>query len=335
MAKRTSRVQIPTEVAARVLFLSDRICCVCRIRGKPVQIHHIDENPGDDSIDNLAVLCFDCHRETQIRGGFDRKLNADQVILYRDDWYRIVAQQRAAYKEYTEVERQQENRRLELVTSIAEIYRDRQEYEFLATHYHSIENYELRDKYIEIALQHNPDNEMICFLRGLQGKPELIPQDVVERELARHAKSKAWGQRGQLYTKLGRYREAVADYLSCISESLQDDRAFSAAYYLKELVEEGLIQELFVIALKEAAEEEDLWWQVRALQELEWHSELRDLLLSHAEEIELTDDPTLPILLADARGDEDQAIQLRKSFAVDWHGINGNSENVDPGEDAG
>jgi len=315
MGKRKSRVQTPTEVAAQVLFLSDRICSVCRIRGKPVQIHHIDENPGNNSIHNLAVLCFDCHRETQIRGGFDRKLDADQVILYRDDWYRIVAKQHAVYVEYTEVERQQENRRLELVTSLAEIYRDRQQYDFLATHYHSIENYELRDKYIKLALQHNPDDEMICYLRGLQGKPELIPQDVVERELTRHEKNKAWVQRGSLYTKLGKYREAVADYLSGISKSIQDDRAFSAAYYLKELVEKGLIQELFVIALKEAAEEKDLWWQVRALQELEWHSELRELVLRHAEEIELTDNHMLLVLLADAKGDRDQVIQLRKSIA--------------------
>src|SRR6266480_5575098 len=93
MAK--ERTEIPQDIAARVLFESDRTCCVCRQLGRPVQIHHIDENPTNSGIDNLAVLCFDCHRDTQIRGGFDRKLDSEQIVLYRDDWHTIVALQRA------------------------------------------------------------------------------------------------------------------------------------------------------------------------------------------------------------------------------------------------
>lgn len=93
--QKKNREQIPVETAAQVLFLSDRTCCVCRFRGKPVQIHHIDEDPSNSDQTNLAVLCFDCHRETQIRGGFDRKLDAQQIILYRDDWLRLVSQNRS------------------------------------------------------------------------------------------------------------------------------------------------------------------------------------------------------------------------------------------------
>jgi uncharacterized protein DUF3298 len=88
------RVEIPAEVAARVLFLSDRTCCVCRVVRKPVQIHHMDEDPNNCIEENLAVLCFDCHRDTQIRGGFDRKLDASQIVLYRLDWYDIVDRRR-------------------------------------------------------------------------------------------------------------------------------------------------------------------------------------------------------------------------------------------------
>lgn len=315
MAKRKSRTEIPREVAARVLFLSDRICCVCRVRGKPVQIHHIDEALSNNSLENLAVLCFDCHRETQIRGGFDRKLDADQVILFRDDWYRLVTQQRAVYDEYMGIEIQEESERLELVTSLAEIYRENQQFELLAVHYHSIGNYDLRDKYIELAIRQTPDDDVICFLRGRQGRPELIPEDTIEREIARHTKDKAWEQRARLYNRLGRYREAVEDYSKGISESLEANKVFSAAYYLKELVEEGLIQELFVIAFRAAEEENDLWWQVRALQELEWRSELRDFVLQHANEIEDSGNPMLLILLADARGDREQYVDLRKSIA--------------------
>ena len=61
-------------------------------RGKEVQIHHIDENnENSEDVNNLAALCFDCHNDTQIRGGFGRKLNAAQIIEYRDDWVRRVA----------------------------------------------------------------------------------------------------------------------------------------------------------------------------------------------------------------------------------------------------
>lgn len=68
---------------------------MCRVRGKAVQIHHLDENPANNQHGNLAVVCFDCHRDTQISGGFDRKLDAAQVQLYRGDWNRRVANRRS------------------------------------------------------------------------------------------------------------------------------------------------------------------------------------------------------------------------------------------------
>jgi len=86
---------ISKENAARILFASDRTCCVCRIRGRPVQLHHIDENNLNNDPSNIAVLCFDCHRDTQIVGGFDRKLDAHQIIHYRDDWIKRVHNRRS------------------------------------------------------------------------------------------------------------------------------------------------------------------------------------------------------------------------------------------------
>src|SRR6266571_3576656 len=97
MPQKKKRVEIPRDIEAQVQFLSDRTCCVCRVRGKPFQIHHIDENPANNEPNNLAVLCLECHNETQIRGGFGRKLNADQIILYRDDWLIQVSKARPAH----------------------------------------------------------------------------------------------------------------------------------------------------------------------------------------------------------------------------------------------
>src|SRR5882724_10037352 len=132
MSKTKRREDIPKALAARALFLSDRICCVCRIRGKPVQIHHIDDDPSNNSPNNLAVLCFDCHRDTQIRGGFDRKLDYDQVILYRDDWYSIVALQRATEHIPAHSKEGGDSYKLEWITSTAEIYRENEEFVLLA-----------------------------------------------------------------------------------------------------------------------------------------------------------------------------------------------------------
>jgi hypothetical protein len=89
-----NRKAITPDVSAEILFTSDRTCCVCRERGKRVQIHHIDENPSNNTISNLSVLCFDCHDETQIRGGFGKHLTAPLVTKYRDEWLLRVKQRR-------------------------------------------------------------------------------------------------------------------------------------------------------------------------------------------------------------------------------------------------
>ena len=96
MTDKSGRVEIPRDIAADVLFLADRTCCVCRQKSRPVQLHHIDDDPTNSVAENLAVLCFDCHRETQIRGGFDRKLDAAQVRRYKTDWNMRVDVQRSA-----------------------------------------------------------------------------------------------------------------------------------------------------------------------------------------------------------------------------------------------
>lgn len=312
MAKK-KRAPMPPDVSARVLFESDRTCCVCRQRGKPVQIHHINEDPSDNNLRNLAVLCFDCHRETQITGGFDRKLDSDQVTLYRNDWHKNIARSRTENEAV--IEHTQVDGALELATSLAEAYRENGQFEILAMHYHSIGNEELRDKYIEQVLAEDPDDSTVMFLRGLQDRPDLIPEDVATRQLEKLAELGSWSQRARANCELARHKDACLDYLRDIQESLQDDRFFSAAYYLRELAESPISKELLVLALKQAQEEGDLWWQVRSLQELGWRKELRDLLLAHADEIESGDQGHLRLELLWAQGKKDDAIALRKEMA--------------------
>lgn len=98
------RIEIPVEIAAEILFISDRTCCVCATRGKKVQIHHIDGNPANNLIDNLAVLCFECHDNTMISGGFGRKLNEAQIKKYKNDWLERVKQRKIKADELTSIE---------------------------------------------------------------------------------------------------------------------------------------------------------------------------------------------------------------------------------------
>src|ERR1700730_8066027 len=91
---RKKRVPIPAADAAKVLFSSDRTCCVCRNEGRKEQIHHIDDNPSNNVISNLAVLCLECHGEAQVTGCCGRRLDAEQVTLYRADWHSMVASRR-------------------------------------------------------------------------------------------------------------------------------------------------------------------------------------------------------------------------------------------------
>lgn len=77
-----------------VQFKANRTCCVCRIPNLHYQLHHIDEDPSNNVEENLAVLCLQCHANTQIASAFARKLNAAQVRLYKADWESLVATER-------------------------------------------------------------------------------------------------------------------------------------------------------------------------------------------------------------------------------------------------
>lgn len=297
---------IPSEVAAMVLFKADRTCCVCRVKGKPVQIHHIDGNKRHNQISNLAILCLDCHADTQTKGGFHRKLSPELVTLYRDSWQKVVEEDRIKTTLYVLRERPKKEQRIEILTSIIDDLKERKQNVLLAMVYNNIGNKKLRDKYIEKAISESCNPSTLIFLRSLQGKANSINSDVIEKEIKRREKNKDWSQLARLYVDIGKWKEAVSCYCKDVSNSIEQGNTFSAAYYLKEMsLEEKLYKKLFQIALKEASDRKDLWWQVRALQELGSDSELNALLKLHEKEIKQSKDPTLLALLYRSLNDED------------------------------
>lgn len=88
MAKK--RIPIPDDLAAEVLFLADRTCCVCRNPERKIQIHHVDENPSRNTLLNLATLCADCHSDAHTTQAFARNLTALVIGRYNETWRDIV-----------------------------------------------------------------------------------------------------------------------------------------------------------------------------------------------------------------------------------------------------
>lgn len=298
------RTSIPRVIAAKVLFDSDRTCCVCRDKTRGVQLHHIDSDNTNHSPENLAVLCGLCHDETQLSGGFFRKLDPDQVILYREDWYRIVAKSRMRTGSIVGKESvAPENWGLIVATGLAEVFREEGSYFRLALHYNAVGNSSLRDKYVEKAIAEGIDDEGHILLRALQNRiSEVLPEVLQRRQRALEGSHDFLGL-ARFYKRVGRDYEAGKAYAQGLAKLAESDGVFPLAFYLREVADSGIIEALFEQAFNEAAADGNLWWQIRALEELGWHSELRDLVLSHREMILEGDDAMLKQVLARATGD--------------------------------
>lgn len=305
------RKQISPKIAAKVMFTSDRTCCVCRKPGKPCQIHHIDGDPNNNKIDNLCVLCLDCHTETQISGGFHRKLSAEQIILYRDDWHILVAQKRAINEKMEIKEKSPDLFFKEIITEI-DILKDRKKYDLIGPYYSMLGNNELRDKYIELAIKSGVDDVTHIFLRYEQGKPDLIPNDVAIRVIKLQTKNEEWSQLARTYVQLGRLEEAIKCYCKSILKDLENNNIFSSAFYLKELSNEKLYLPLFEQEYSKCIKNNDLWWQIRCLDELGWYDEIKELLLKNKKIIESSDDLLLKQTLYRYLEDEKNLLKISR-----------------------
>src|SRR5256885_8088481 len=76
MAKK--RTAISAAIAEQVLFDADLSCCVCQERGN--HVHHLDENPSNNELANLVLLCFLHHDEVTAKGGLSRRLTPNLLV---------------------------------------------------------------------------------------------------------------------------------------------------------------------------------------------------------------------------------------------------------------
>lgn len=96
MAKR--RRSFRAQTSDEILFVSNHTCCICRIAGKDVQIHHIDGNNGHNDLSNLAVVCLDCHSRVSGTRGLGRAYSQGEVRRYKRAWEQHVRETRGTHQ---------------------------------------------------------------------------------------------------------------------------------------------------------------------------------------------------------------------------------------------
>ena len=309
------RVEIPVDISAKALFDSDRTCCICQGK-KPVQIHHIDENPANNYPENLAVLCFDCHHDTQIRGGFGRKLDAEQVRLYRNDWLNQVRRRRTvAPPEDSETSLSMSTDVREVAAQL-EIHKAAENWFRVAQIYDEIGDVELRDKYIELTLQHDPSTFDRYRIARIQGSTTDLPQDFIDAALEEKW-AKDWTWRAAVLMETGDTIAAAHEYLKGIGRAIDNGNWFNAAFYIRHALNRDIADILFIMALRESAEAGDLWWQLRVFEEMGWGDAKRELLLGNESQIMKSGEPHLVQQLAQAKSDAELALKATKELAQD------------------
>jgi hypothetical protein len=84
------RPQIPQKTVDDLMFENDHTCCICREKGKHVQLHHINGNTSDNNPSNLGVLCLDCHSKVTGSEGLGRKFTPGEINKYKKTWEHLI-----------------------------------------------------------------------------------------------------------------------------------------------------------------------------------------------------------------------------------------------------
>ncbi len=93
--KKSPRKRIAAAVETDVLTLSRRRCCACfflegDLLVKSGQIAHLDRNPANNELDNLAYLCLDHHDSYDTTRSQSKGITVGELKYYRTELYRIL-----------------------------------------------------------------------------------------------------------------------------------------------------------------------------------------------------------------------------------------------------
>lgn len=90
-----ARAKIAESVQSKLLVDCRRRCCLCfglnrDTAIKSGQIAHIDRDPKNSDINNLAFLCFDHHNEYDSRTSQSKGITKNEVLSFRDELISII-----------------------------------------------------------------------------------------------------------------------------------------------------------------------------------------------------------------------------------------------------
>ena len=88
-------MSVDAKLAEQMLVSCGRRCCICR-RFEPLhlQVHHIRPRSagGEDSLDNLIVVCLTCHSDIHTQTQLTRRFTEDELKGHRDSLVRLVGE---------------------------------------------------------------------------------------------------------------------------------------------------------------------------------------------------------------------------------------------------
>lgn len=122
MAKRKST---PTSIETEVLTLCARRCCICfgiqmDLSHKKGQIAHLDGDPSNYNIDNLAFLCMFHHDEYDSKTSQSKGFTIDETKKYRTLLYEAINQMRSS-ESHKQVKKTKDNKKEEKSRKLTEL----------------------------------------------------------------------------------------------------------------------------------------------------------------------------------------------------------------------
>lgn len=70
-------------------FLIDTYAVFVTNQKKQIQIYHIDEDPSNSNISNLAILCVEHHNRVTGNEGFGKYFTKGKILKYKIEWEEI------------------------------------------------------------------------------------------------------------------------------------------------------------------------------------------------------------------------------------------------------
>jgi hypothetical protein len=89
-----NRPKIKESLRQMLLYESAFVCVVCQARR--VQIHHIDEDSGNNEPNNLVVICHACHDDAHAKKSLSQNLTPTRLRVFKKNWIGVVKARREA-----------------------------------------------------------------------------------------------------------------------------------------------------------------------------------------------------------------------------------------------